>query len=116
MKLRHIVGIAVVVNIGALAITGWWMLRKPPASYSPPNTAISVDAVERLVKSGGLQGKTKSEVVLLLGEKYDAPQYPGEWDMTYWLSPSTGFFPIDSRFLAIRFADGVVVEAVIRED
>jgi hypothetical protein len=71
---------------------------------------------DRLVARGTLHGKTRAEVVEMLGEP-PPTEYFHEWDLVYWLGPERSFFPVDSEWLVIRFSpDGRVAEYRIARD
>jgi hypothetical protein len=57
-----------------------------------------------LVQTGALQGKTRAEVVALLGEP-PATGYFTDWSLVYWLGPERGFMGIDSEWLVIALDD-----------
>jgi hypothetical protein len=70
---------------------------------------------DRLVEARSLQGKTRAEVIELLG-KPDALA-DGNGDMIYVLGDERSFLGIDRELLAIRFdASGTVTAAKIRTD
>jgi hypothetical protein len=70
---------------------------------------------DRLVDARGLQGKSRAQVVALLGEPDEPADSVG--DMVYVLGDERSFLGIDSELLAIRFdASGQVVAAKIRTD
>jgi len=71
---------------------------------------------DRLVGRHTLQGKTRSEVVSLLGEP-PPTGYFSDWDLVYFLGPERGFWSIDSEWLVVRFGqDGRVAEFRIVRD
>src|SRR5271163_4646713 len=57
---------------------------------------------DRLVGRHALQGKTRVEVVSLLGEP-PRTDYFADWDLVYFLGPERGFLSIDSEWLVVRF-------------
>lgn len=57
---------------------------------------------DQLIAHGTLEGRTRSEIVDLLGEP-PPTGYFREWDLVYWLGPERGFISIDSEWLVIRF-------------
>jgi hypothetical protein len=65
---------------------------------------------DRLVARRTLLGKTRSEVVELLGEP---PQtgYFKQWDLVYCLGLERGFIRIDSEWLVVRLDQNSRVEA-----
>jgi hypothetical protein len=60
---------------------------------------------DRLVASEVLLGKTRAELVAMLGKPTETG-YFGEADMVYWLGPERGFFSIDSEWLTITLGPG----------
>jgi hypothetical protein len=77
---------------------------------------VRLGMADRLIARRTLIGKTRAEVVELLGE----PPHTGyfaDWDMVYWLGPERGFISIDSEWLVVRLAkDGRVVDNRIVRD
>lgn len=71
---------------------------------------------DRFVARGLLFGKTKDDIVAMLG---DPPEtgYFHDWDLVYWLGQERGFIGIDSEWLVVRFGqDGFVTEYHIVHD
>ena len=69
-----------------------------------------------LVEKSALVGLTRDEVVGRLGEPNEG-RILAEWDMAYWLSPDSGLFCVDNKWLAIHFGeDDRVDEAAITND
>lgn len=71
---------------------------------------------DELVSQRTLVGKTRAELLELLGE---APktEYFADWDVVYWLGPQRGFMAVDSEWLVIRFDESDrVAEAKITTD
>jgi outer membrane protein assembly factor BamE (lipoprotein component of BamABCDE complex) len=56
---------------------------------------------DRLVTRGTLLGKTREEVVELLGAP-PSTEYFANWDLVYWLGPERGFIRIDSEWLVFQ--------------
>lgn len=57
--------------------------------------------IDDLLASGRLRGRSRGEVIALLGE--DAPTgYFSDYDLVYWLGPERGPFGIDSEWLVVR--------------
>ena len=72
--------------------------------------------VNDLVASGVLTGKTKAQVLELLGPETVTAKHKG-WDLVYWLGPERGFIRIDSEWLVVRFkGDGLTDEIRIVRD
>jgi hypothetical protein len=71
---------------------------------------------DRLIAYDTLLGKTRAEVVELLGEP-PPTGYFSNWDLVYWLGPERGFIRIDSEWLVLRLgADGRVADNRIVRD
>jgi hypothetical protein len=71
---------------------------------------------DTLVGDRALQGKTRAEVIELLGEPTET-EYFGDWDVVYWLGPQRGFLAMDSEWLVIRLDEsGHVSETKIKTD
>jgi len=71
---------------------------------------------DRLVGRHALQGKTRDEVISLLGDP-PPTDYFRDWDVVYLLGPERGFISIDSEWLVMRFGqDGRVTECQIVRD
>ncbi len=56
---------------------------------------------DRLVAQRTLRGKTRVEVVALLGEP-PPTEYFRNWDLVYWLGPERALFSIDCEWLVFR--------------
>jgi hypothetical protein len=76
---------------------------------------IRLAMADRLVARGTLHGKTRAEVVDLLGEPVPGGHFR-EWDLVYWLGPERGYMSVDSEWLVLRLADGQVCEYRIVHD
>jgi hypothetical protein len=77
---------------------------------------VRLGMADRLVARGTLLGKTRAEVLELLGEP-SARGYLAASDLRYWLGPERGFFSIDSEWLVVRLgADGRVNDNFIVPD
>lgn len=74
------------------------------------NDPVRLSMVDDLVRSKRLVGKTRPQVVELLGEP-DGGKFQ-DWDMVYWVGPERGtYMAIDSEWLIIRLDEsGRVVE------
>lgn len=88
---------------------------KDPAQFDQepfPRRTMADD----LVGDRALQGKTRAEVIELLGEPTQT-EYFRDWDVVYWLGPQRGFLAMDSEWLVIRLDEsGRVREAKITTD
>jgi hypothetical protein len=68
------------------------------------------------VARGTLQGKTRRQVIELLGKPSD-DGYFRDWHLVYWIGPERGFMSIDSEWLVLRLGrDDRVVECRIVRD
>jgi len=77
---------------------------------------VRLGMADRMIALGTLVGKTRAEVVELLGEP-PPTGYFADWDLVYWLGPERGFISIDSEWLVLRLsADGRVVDNRIVRD
>ena len=56
-----------------------------------------------LVADEVLIGRTRAEVVAMLGEP-PPTEYFRNWDLVYWLGPERGFISIDSEWLVVRLS------------
>ncbi|MBD2096142.1 hypothetical protein H6F90_13445 [Trichocoleus sp. FACHB-591] len=68
-------------------------------SHSP--AAVRGCMVDDLLKRHTLVGKSRSEVIALLGQP-DTTDYFQDCDLVYWLGPEQGLMSIDSEWLIIR--------------
>lgn len=69
-----------------------------------------------LLFSGRLIGKTRAEIVALLGEPSET-NYHSEWDIAYALGSARAFIPMDIEWLVIRLdSNGVATEASLAWD
>jgi hypothetical protein len=77
---------------------------------------VRLAMADRLIARRALNGKTRAEVVEMLGEPPDTG-YFRNWDLVYWIGPERGLFGIDSEWLVARLGrDGDVVECRIVRD
>jgi hypothetical protein len=96
-----------------------WMKGDRKKIYSA--TAGSIDAprikmYRDLIQKGVLIGKTKPEILELLGESDDFP-FRDPWGFNYWLGLQRGPMKMDSAWLAMRFdGDGRVAEVKMMQD
>jgi hypothetical protein len=74
------------------------------------------DMADELVGRRTLVGKSRAEVLEMLGEAPKS-EYFTDWDVVYWLGPQRGFVAVDSEWLVIRFDESDrVTEAKITTD
>lgn len=77
---------------------------------------IRIRMVDSLLRKFEFTGKSRTEVVYILGEP-DKTGYFRDYDMVYRLGMERGFISIDSEWLVIRLdADGLVKEYGIARD
>jgi hypothetical protein len=121
MRLRSLmIAVAVVVVVlGAIALST--PRRRPfdPVAWRAGDRQPEREREEMaddLVASRALLGKTRSEVVRLLGEP-PPTEYFRSFDLVYRLGMERGFMSIDSEWLVLKLGpDGRVVECRIVTD
>jgi hypothetical protein len=113
-------GLALVVYLVVYAplpfVVAWW--QPHPMSWDEYLDPLHKRArmADGLKLGGGLAGKTRTEVVALLGEP-PATSYFSEYDLVYQLGRDRTLFGMDSDWLAIRFGlDGQVSEVDVLQD
>jgi hypothetical protein len=75
-----------------------------------------LEMADRIVARRMLDGKTRVEVLSMLGEP-PKTGYFSDWNLVYWLGAERGFVSIDSEWLVVRFdADERVSEYRIVRD
>lgn len=75
-----------------------------------------LEMADRLIARGTLVGKSRAEVVGLLGEPPPAAYFTN-WDLVYWLGPERSYFSVDSEWLVLRLSeDGRVIDNHIVRD
>jgi hypothetical protein len=109
----------------AIAAVAVWQLWYPGRAFDPAAwqdkalipQGIRLGMADRLLARGTLLGKTRAEVVAMLGKPPDT-EYFREWNLVYWLGPERGgFFSIDSEWLVVRIGgDGRVAECRLVRD
>ena len=78
------------------------------AAFGPK--AVRGCLVDDLVRRHELRGRTRADIVALLGEPPNT-DYFRDYDLVYWLGPERGLMSIDSEWLVMRLdASGRVVE------
>jgi hypothetical protein len=113
-RMRWVVIAIAVLSLGiALTVRQFWF---PGQEFDPIAWAdetqigqgVRLGMADRLLARGTLNGKTRAEVVEMLGEP-PTTEYFSDWDLVYWLGPERGFISIDSEWLVVRFGpDGRV--------
>jgi hypothetical protein len=90
----------------------WWRAGYAATGAEPVRLRMVDDLLQRRL----LDGKTRAEVIALLGPPPETA-YFREYDLVYWLGPERSIFSIDSEWLGIRLGpDGRVAEAVLLRD
>ena len=110
-----------------LIVSGWLILRAmsplsrcdergfTQARWSDSTSAFGPRAirgciVDDLLRRHHLHGKTRAEIVALLGEP-PKTAYFREYDLVYWLGPERSIISIDSEWLVFRLdSAGRVIE------
>ena len=94
-------------------VESWWNANNYEWNDSLHKRARIAD---RLISSDALIGKSRTEIVQMLGEP-PPPEYFREWDMVYNLGAERGFISIDSEWLVIRLGStGNATQATILRD
>jgi hypothetical protein len=116
-----------VVALGAIAVVAGllvWRMSFPGRAFdsvtwrdeSQVQRGARLGMADRLIARQTLLGKTRAEVVELLGEPPPTVHF-ADWDLVYRLGPERGFMSIDSEWLVVRLAeDGRVVDNQIVRD
>ena len=73
--------------------------RDPKQAYGP--LAVRGCMVDDLIAQRRLKGRTRAEVVALLGEPRPTVYFQN-YDLVYWLGPERGWISIDSEWLVFR--------------
>ena len=118
-----VIGLAVLTVI----VGGWLFLRSlsplsrcderrfTPARWNDSTLAFGPGAirgcvVDDLLRREKLRGRTRAEIVALLGEP-PRTDYFRDYDLVYWLGPERGMMSIDSEWLVFRLdSTGRVIE------
>ena len=72
-------------------------------SADPSRTNTRTRMVDDLLRSGQLKGKSRAEVMALLGQPRPVPGYFERSDLVYRVGPERGFISIDSEWLVLQF-------------
>ena len=116
-----------IVALGTASVAAglmvWWVWF-PGRAFDPVawqdesqvQQGVRLGMADRLIARRSLLGKTRAEVVELLGEP-PTTEYFADWDMVYWLGPERGFFGIDSEWLVLRFSEDqrIVDNQIVRD-
>ena len=118
-----VIGLAVLTVI----VGGWLFLRSlsstsrcyerrfTPARWNDSTLAFGPAAirgcvVDDLLRRERLRGRTRAEIVALLGEP-PRTEYFRDYDLVYWLGPERSMMSIDSEWLVFRLdSTGRVIE------
>lgn len=104
-----------------------WLVARGPLPFVPSWWAAGLEnwtdplkkrhrIADGFVLSGRLLGKSREELVALLGAPPKADKF-ADWEMVYPLGAERGFVGIDSEWLVVRLnASGTAVEARIVRD
>jgi len=113
--------------LGLSAAVTYWVIKDAPlpfrATWWQAGERNWADPLHRrhriadwLVISNRLNGRTRTDVVSLLGEP-PPTEYFKDWDMVYMLGAERGFISIDSEWLVLRMdSRGIVHDAQIVRD
>ncbi len=121
---RRTPGAALAFAAIVIAAVAVWQLWYPGRAFDPAAwrdkalipQGIRLGMADRLLARGTLLGKTRAEVVAMLGEPPET-EYFREWHLVYWLGPERGFFGIDSEWLVAQIgSDGRVAECRLVRD
>ena len=72
--------------------------------------------VDDLLENDSLVGMTAEEVEQLLGAPSEETPFTGQDQYCYYLGEERGLISVDSKWLVLSFADGVVTEATVTTD
>lgn len=123
-RCRWLVFAGVSLVVCAVAI-GWWRVRalefepsrwKAASKAERTRTSVRQRMAESFLAEQQPVGKTREQIVALLGEPDDTPYFRDRDNMVYYLGPEPGLFGIDSQWLVIRLRDGIASEAQLATD
>ncbi|MDQ0227374.1 hypothetical protein [Metabacillus niabensis] len=117
-KLKHIAMIGSIPTIVCMVMLG---INEYKSSFNTNRwlTSLSerVYMVDNLLSTFDLKGKTKSEVIELLGAPTDTGYFKTKTNIVYYLGNERGLISIDSEWLVIDFDEGErVVNYSVRTD
>lgn len=84
-------------------------------SHLNDRNPLKINMVDDLLKSQNLIGKSRDEIIELLG-KPEQVAYFNDYEFVYWLGPERSLMSIDSEWLGIKFEDNKVTQADILRD
>ena len=120
-KLRIVAALAALLAVAVLMV---WRVWFPGREFDPAvwrdevqvQDGVRLGMADRLLARRSLLGRTRAEVVAVLGEP-PPTGYFADWDMVYWLGLERGWIRIDSEWLVLRLGkDGRVVDGRIVRD
>ena len=121
-RAKWVWAVAVVAALAAGMGLGWstgTRGRFDPAAWRDERQVergVRLHMADRIVADKLLSGKTRVEVVEMLGEP-PKTGYFRRWDMVYWLGPERGYISIDSEWLVVKLdAQGRVSDYQIVRD
>ena len=105
--------------LGAVATVIFFFVTRPPGRELDPvawsdeaqvKQGVRQEMADRLLFRKALIGKTRDEVIELLGEPSPSNRYANRPILVYWLGPERSLFSLDPEFLILRLGeDGRVV-------
>jgi outer membrane protein assembly factor BamE (lipoprotein component of BamABCDE complex) len=107
-RTRRRMFIVTLIVVAVAAVT--WVLWPSGRRFDPVlwndktevERGIRLAMADRIVARRMLSGKTRAEVIAMLGEPRKT-DYFSDWDLVYWLGRERGFISIDSEWLVVRF-------------
>jgi hypothetical protein len=100
-----------IVGLVAFGSVSQWVFRTPGREFDQQLWHDCADyqaaqfprlgMADRLIAQGTLRGKSRLEVVDVLGEPPESGFFR-DWDLVYWLGPERAFFSVDSEWLVFR--------------
>lgn len=115
-----VVAVAGAIEVG-VAVSWFWFPGRAldPVAWQDEAQiwqGVRLKMADRMVARSTLVGKSRAEVVALLGEPTPTAKF-ADWDLVYWLGPERGWFGIDSEWLVLRLGpDGRVADNRIVHD
>ena len=116
-----VVALGTVAVVAGLTVCSMWLAGRAfdPVAWRDEfqvQQGVRLGMTDRLIARRTLLGKTRAEVIEMLGEP-PPTGYFADWDLVYWLGPERGFMSIDSEWLVLRLdEDGRVVDNRIVRD
>jgi hypothetical protein len=110
--------IAVLILISHIANEYAWGIEFESAAWKEAEGSankIRVRMIDSLLRKHTLVGMTRTQIDSLLGTP-NKTSYFSDYEYVFWLGPERGFMSIDSEWLALKFKDNIVAEAVVLRD